>query len=400
MADQSFLDWPFLDDGHRAWARELADWVEHGLPALPEPDEHDLDAVYAACGALVRAMGSAGLLRACVPAAYGGLREQVDVRSLALGRQTLAQAGALVDFAFAMQGLGSAPVSLFGNDAQKAALLPGVARGELVAAFALSEPDAGSDVAAMQATARRDGDGWVLDGVKTWISNAGGLADRFVIFARSEGLDAAGGERDAKGLSAFLVDAGTPGLDASERIPVISPHPLGTLKLSGCRIGADRLIGRPGHGFAIAMGTLDLFRTTVGAAALGFARRALDEATSRVRQRQMFGQRLADFQLTQVQIGRMCTEIDAAALMVYRSAWTRDVLGRRVTREASMAKLHATETAQQVIDAALQLHGGLGVVSGQPVERLYRDVRALRIYEGATEVLQLIIGQRHLQDAA
>lgn len=399
MADQSFLDWPFLDDGHRAWARELADWVEHGLPSLPVPDEHDLDAVYAACGTLVRAMGSAGLLRACVPAAYGGLREQVDVRCLALARQTLAQAGALADFAFAMQGLGSVPVSLFGNEAQKAALLPGVARGELVAAFALSEPDAGSDVAAMQATARRDGDGWVLDGVKTWISNAGGLADRYVVFARSEGLDRADRQRDARGLSAFLIDAATPGLDASERIPVISPHPLGTLKLSGCRIGGDRLIGQPGQGFAIAMGTLDLFRTTVGAAALGFARRALDEASTRVRQRQMFGQRLADFQLTQVQIGRMCTEIDAAALLVYRSAWTRDVLGRRVTREASMAKLHATETAQHVIDAALQLHGGLGVVSGQPVERLYRDVRALRIYEGASEVLQLIIGQRHLQEA-
>ncbi|MCP5289841.1 MAG: acyl-CoA dehydrogenase family protein [Burkholderiaceae bacterium] len=404
MADRSFLDWPFLDDGHRAWARELADWVERGLPALPTPDEHDLDAVYAACGALVRALGQAGLLRACVPAAYGGLREQVDVRSLALGRETLARAGALADFAFAMQGLGSVPVSLFGNEAQKAALLPGVCRGELIAAFALSEPDAGSDVAAMQATARRisdeQGDGWVLDGTKTWISNAGGLADRYVIFARSEGLDRGPGNRDAKGISAFLVDAGTPGLDASERIPVISPHPLGVLKMNGCRIGADRLVGHPGQGFAIAMGTLDLFRTTVGAAALGFARRALDEATSRARGRQMFGQRLADFQLTQVQLGRMCTEIDAAALMVYRSAWTRDVLQRRVTREASMAKMYATEAAQQVIDAAVQLHGGLGVVSGQPVERLYRDVRALRIYEGATEVLQLVVGAQHLREAA
>ncbi|HMM86659.1 acyl-CoA dehydrogenase family protein [Azohydromonas sp.] len=399
MADRSFLDWPFLDDGHRAWARELDAWVERDLPALPQPDEHDLDAVYAACGALVRAMGAAGLLRACVPAAYGGLRERVDVRSLALARQTLAHAGALADFAFAMQGLGSVPVSLFGSEAQKQALLPGVCRGELVAAFALSEPDAGSDVAAMQATARRDGEHWVLDGTKTWISNAGGLADRYVVFARSEQPGDGPGSRDAKGISAFLVDADTPGLDASERIPVISPHPLGTLKLGGCRVGADRLIGAPGQGFAIAMGTLDLFRTTVGAAALGFARRALDEATARARSRRMFGQRLADFQLTQVQLGRMCTEIDAAALMVWRSAWTRDVLGRRVTREASMAKLYATEAAQQVIDAAVQLHGGLGVVSGQPVERLYRDVRALRIYEGATEVLQLVIGAQHLRTA-
>jgi acyl-CoA dehydrogenase len=267
-----------------------------------------------------------------------------------------------------------------------------------VAAFALSEPDAGSDVAAMQATARRDGDGWVLDGVKTWISNAGGLADRYVVFARSEGLDDAHRQRDAKGLSAFL-SMPHAGAGRQRAHPGDLAAPAGHAEAERLPHRRDRLIGRPGQGFAIAMGTLDLFRTTVGAAALGFARRALDEATTRVRQRQMFGQRLADFQLTQVQIGRMCTEIDAAALMVYRSAWTRDVLGRRVTREASMAKLHATETAQQVIDAALQLHGGLGVVSGQPVERLYRDVRALRIYEGATEVLQLIIGQRHLQEA-
>lgn len=394
------LEWPFFDDGHRAWAQQLADWVRDALPALAEPDEHDLDAVYAACGERVRALGRAGLLRACVPAAWGGLREQVDVRSVALGRETLAHAGALADFAFAMQGLGSVPVSLFGSQAQKDALLPGVCSGELIAAFALSEPDAGSDVAAMQATARRvsdaQGEGWVLDGVKTWISNAGDLADRYVVFARSEG---GGDTRNAKSISAFLVDAGTPGLDASERIPVISPHPLGLLKMNGCRIPADRLIGQPGQGFAIAMGTLDLFRTTVGAAALGFARRARDEATARVRARRMFGQRLADFQLTQQALGRMCTELDASALMVYRSAWTRDVTGRRVTREASMAKLYATESAQQVIDTAQQLHGGLGVVTGMTVERLYRDIRALRIYEGASEVLQLVIGGRHLAEA-
>lgn len=396
------LEWPFFDDGHRAWAQQLADWVRDALPALAEPDEHDLDAVYAACGERVRALGRAGLLRACVPAAWGGLREQVDVRSVALGRETLAHAGALADFAFAMQGLGSVPVSLFGSQAQKDALLPGVCSGELIAAFALSEPDAGSDVAAMQATARRvsdaQGEGWVLDGVKTWISNAGDLADRYVVFARSEGLDG-DDTRNAKSISAFLVDAGTPGLDASERIPVISPHPLGLLKMNGCRIPADRLIGQPGQGFAIAMGTLDLFRTTVGAAALGFARRARDEATARVRARRMFGQRLADFQLTQQALGRMCTELDASALMVYRSAWTRDVTGRRVTREASMAKLYATESAQQVIDTAQQLHGGLGVVTGMTVERLYRDIRALRIYEGASEVLQLVIGGRHLAEA-
>jgi acyl-CoA dehydrogenase len=392
MADRSFLEWPFFDDAHRAYHAELERWVAQALPDLLEHDEADLDTVHACVGRLVRELGRAGLLRACVPGACGGLRAQVDVRSLALARDTLAQASGLADFALAMQGLGSVPVSLFGNAQQQRALLPGVASGELIAAFALSEPDAGSDVAAMSATARRDGDDWVLDGTKTWISNAG-LADRYVIFARS------GEAPGAKGISAFLVDAGTPGLDASERIPVIAPHPLGTLRLNGCRVGADRLIGAPGQGFAIAMGTLDLFRTTVGAAGLGFARRALDEATQRAIGRRMFGQTLADFQLTQVQVGDMATQIDAAALMVYRSAWTRDVMGRRVTREASMAKLYATEVAQKVIDGAVQLHGGLGVVTGSTVERLYREIRALRIYEGATEVLQLIVGARHLEAA-
>lgn len=392
MPDHTFLAWPFFDDGHRAFARDLEPWTRDALPPLLAHDESDPDSVYACVGELVRALGRAGWLRACVPAAYGGLRERVDVRTLCLARETLARASGLADFALAMQGLGSAPVSLFGNTDQKQSLLPGVGRGELIAAFALSEPDAGSDVAALSSTARREGDGWVLDGVKTWISN-GGLADRYVIFARTD--DAPG----AKGISAFLVDADTPGLDASERIPVMAPHPLATLRLANCRVGGDRLIGAEGQGFAIAMGTLDLFRTTVGAAGLGLARRALDEATTRVLGRRMFGKTLADFQLTQARIGEMATAIDASALLVYRSAWTRDVLGTRVTREASMAKLYATEAAQQVIDAAVQLHGGLGVVTGVTVERLYREIRALRIYEGATEVLQLIIGGKHLEAA-
>ena len=405
MADRTYLSWPFFDDGHRALAAELEAWVADKLPPLLAHDEANLDSVYACVGNLVRGLGRAGLLRVCVPGAYGGSgREGVDVRSLALARETLARASGLADFALAMQGLGSAPVSLFGSEAQKAALLPGVARGELIAAFALSEPNAGSDVAAMSTTARRDGDGWVLDGAKTWISN-GGLADRYVVFARSdasqrgEGKEGAATGRGSKGISAFLVDADTPGLDASERIPVIAPHPLATVRFTNCRIGADRLVGEEGRGFAIAMGTLDLFRTSVGAAGLGFARRALDEATRWSLGRRMFGQALADFQLTQAKFGEMATSIDASALLVYRSAWTRDVLGTRVTREASMAKMYATESAQQVIDAAVQLHGGLGVVSGSTVERLYRDVRALRIYEGATEVLQLIIGGRHLEAA-
>jgi len=288
-----------------------------------------------------------------------------------------------------MQGLGSASVTLFGNEAQKQALLPGIAAGTKIGAFALSEPDAGSDVAAIATTAKREGDSWRLDGVKTWISNAG-LADSYVVFART------GEGPGTKGLSAFIVDANTPGLDASERIDVIAPHPLGTLRLNNCRIPIDRLLGEPGQGFKIAMATLDIFRSTVGAAALGLARRALDEATARSVERRMFGKALSEFQLTQVKLGEMALAVDASALLIYRAAWTKDVLGTRVTREASMAKLFATESAQQVIDAAVQVFGGLGVVRGMTVERLYREVRALRIYEGASEVLKLIIGNQVL----
>ncbi len=289
-----------------------------------------------------------------------------------------------------MQGLGSAPVTLFGRDDQKQALLPGIATGALIGAFALSEPDAGSDVGAIATTARREGNAWRLDGVKTWISNAG-LADRYVVFART------GEGPGTKGLSAFIVEADTRGLDSSERIDVIAPHPLGTLRLTDCRVPADRLLGQPGQGFKIAMATLDVFRSTVGAAALGFARRALDEALARTRKRQLFGRALADFQLTQASLGDMAIAVDASALLVYRAAWTKDVAGTRVTREASMAKLFATESAQQVIDAAVQLFGGLGVVRGTTVERLYREIRALRIYEGASEVLKLVIASKVLE---
>lgn len=396
------LAWPFFDDGHRALAADYRRWATEDLPPLLEGAEASLDAVYACVRRLVTGLGRAGLLRACVPAAYGGLREGFDVRSVSIGRETLARASGLADFALAMQGLGSAPVTLFGSEAQKRALLPGVASGETVTAFALSEPDAGSDVAAMSATATRVGGGWRLDGVKTWISNCG-LADSYVVFARDADMrpasQSAGPAPGAKGISAFIVDARTPGLDASERIDVIAPHPLGTLKLTDCRVADDRLLGQPGQGFGIAMGTLDSFRTTVGAAALGFGRRALHEALQRVRTRKMFGRTLADFQLTQMKLGEMAMALDASALMVYRAAWTKDVLGVRVTREASMAKLFATESAQQVIDAAVQLFGGLGVVRGVTVERLYREIRALRIYEGASEVLKLIIGAQALKAA-
>jgi acyl-CoA dehydrogenase len=394
MCAPADLAWPFFDDGHRELVPRFERWAAEELPPLLVGAEDDLDAVHACVGRLVRSLGRAGLLRVCVPQACGGLREQLDVRSLALGREVLARASGLADFALAMQGLGSAPVTLFGSPAQQAALLPGVAEGRTITAFALSEPDAGSDVAAMSTTATRlPGGGWRLDGCKTWISNAG-LADHYVVFARSG--EAAG----AKGLSAFMVPAATPGLDASERIPVIAPHPLGTLRLADCRVGDEALLGEPGQGFRIAMGTLDSFRTTVGAAGLGFARRAMDEATRRARTRRLFGRTLGDFQLTQQKLGEMAVAIDASALLVYRAAWTKDVQRVRVTREASMAKLFATEAAQQVIDAAVQLFGGLGVVQGMTVERLYREVRALRIYEGASEVLQLIIGARTLEAAA
>jgi acyl-CoA dehydrogenase len=392
MPDGTFLEWPFFDDGHRGFVAAVDAFALREVPRLVEGAARDTDAVYRCVRELVRALGDAGLLRACVPAAFGGMHERVDVRSLCLAREALAHANGLADFAFAMQGLGSVPISLFGSDAQKHDVLPDVAAGKRIAAFALSEPDAGSDVAAIATTAVKDGTYWRLDGVKTWISN-GGLADSYVVFVRTD-PDA---DKPSRGLSAFIVDANTPGLDASERIDVSAPHPLGTLRFANCRVGAECLLGAPGDGFRIAMGTLDLFRTTVGAAALGFARRAADEAMARVRARRMFGHALADFQLTQAKVGDMLVAVDASALMVYRAAWTRDTQTRRVTREASMAKLFATESAQQVIDAAVQLFGGLGVVRGVTVERLYREIRALRIYEGASEVLKLIIGTRALE---
>ena len=390
MLDDNFLEWPFFDDEHRAQAHALERWAAQALPPLLEGAEDDADAVYACVRRLVGELGRAGLLRACVPGAYGGLRENLDVRSLCIARETLARASSLADFAFAMQGLGSAPIALFGRDDQKKAILPRIGAGTAIGAFALSEPDAGSDVGAIATTATRDGDAWRLDGVKTWISNAG-LADHYVIFART------GEAPGTRGLSAFIVDADAPGLDASERIDVIAPHPLGTLRLTGCRVSADRMLGQPGEGFKIAMSTLDIFRATVGAAALGFAGRAFHEATARASKRRVFGQALSEFQLTRAKLADMAVAVDAAALLVYRAAWTRDVLGKRVTRESSIAKLFATESAQQVIDAAVQIFGGLGVVRGMAVERLYREIRALRIYEGASEVLKLVIASKVLE---
>ena len=380
MSRTAHLDLPFFDDEHRRLADDL-DALASGLCA--GIDHGDTDA---ACRALVRALGDAGVLRHCVPAAHGGVRASLDSRSLVVCRETLARHDGLADFAFAMQGLGSGPVTLAGSPSVQAEVLPRVARGEWISAFALSEPEAGSDVAAIACTAREDGDAWVLDGEKTWISN-GGIADVYCVFART------GEAPGTRGLSCFLVHAGTPGFEIAERIDVIAPHPLARLRFDGCRVPKSHLLGVPGEGFKLAMRTLDIFRASVAAAALGFARRALDEALSHAAGRRMFGQRLADFQLTQATLGDMASDIDAAALLTYRAAWARDVQGRRTTREAAMAKMVATENAQKVIDRAVQMHGGLGVRVGSAVESLYREIRALRIYEGATEVQRLIIGR-------
>ena len=382
MPDASFLDWPFFEERHRRFARELRAWVAEVVEPLVDHDDVD-----GTCRRLVEALGEGGWLRAVVPEAYGGLDAYFDVRTLCLARGTLAFVSGLADFAFAMQGLGTGPITLFGSEELRQRYLPSVGEGVTIAAFALSEPEAGSDVAAMATTATPDGPDHVrLDGRKTWISN-GGIADHYVVFARSN--EAPGG----KGLSAFVVDADTPGLSIEERIEVIAPHPLATLRFDGCRVPVAQRIGQPGEGFRVAMATLDVFRSTVGAAALGFARRALDEAVHHAASRHLFGAPLGDLQLTQGALADMATAVDASALLVYRAAWTKDNGAPRVTREAAMAKMHATEAAQQVIDKAVQIFGGLGVTKGVKVEELYREIRALRIYEGATEVQKVVIAR-------
>jgi len=383
---------PFFDDLHRTLADELAPWA--AAQSVDESDDR------AACRQWVRLLGDSGWLRYCVPAAFGGALPALDSRALVILRETLAFHSPLADFAFAMQGLGSGSITLAGDAQQQAAYLPAVARGDKIAAFALSEPDAGSDVGAMATTARAVGDGFVLDGVKTWISN-GGIADYYCLFAKTEPT------RGSRGITAFIVDADTPGLDDSEHIHVMAPHPLACVRLTQCRIPASARLGPSEGGFKLAMQTLDIFRASVAGAALGMARRALHEAVSYVRGRPMFGQHLADFQLTQAKLGDMAALIDAAALLTYRAAWLRDCVGtatpeqaQAYTAQAAMAKMAATENAQRVIDMALQMHGGQGVRVGNPIEHLYRDIRSLRIYEGATEVQQLIIGKSVLKGAA
>jgi acyl-CoA dehydrogenase len=374
------LHWPFFEPPHREFAQALDAWAARELHAAHGDD------VDAECRALVRQLGQAGWLRHAVALHEG---DTLDTRQLCLTREVLAFHHGLADFAFAMQGLGSGALSLAGTAAQRQRWLPAVARGECITAFALSEPEAGSDVAAMQCAARVEGEHAVINGEKTWISN-GGIADVYVVFCRS------GEAPGSRGISAFVVEAGTPGFEIAERIDVIAPHPLARLRFSDCRVPLQHRIGAAGEGFKIAMRTLDVFRTSVAAAALGFARRALQQGLARAQARPMFGQHLADFQLTQAKLAQMALAVDSAALLTYRAAWERDQ-GLNVTQQAAMAKLAATEGAQQVIDSAVQLFGGLGVTRGQVVEQLYREIRSLRIYEGASEVQQLIIGRELLK---
>jgi acyl-CoA dehydrogenase len=388
MSLEETLSWPFFDDGHRRFAEALTRFADSAIGSLPHDD------VDAACRARVKALGEAGFLKAVMPAEHGGLHRQLDVRTLCLAREILAFRDGLSDFAFAMQGLGTASISLFGAQELKARYLPPVRDGRAIAAFALSEPEAGSDVAALAATAKVDGASHLrIDGTKTWISN-GGIADHYVVFART------GEGPGAKGLSAFVVDADAPGLSVTERIEVMAPHPLATLRFDGVRVPLANRLGGPGDGFKVAMATLDVFRSTVGAAALGFARRALHETVERAATRKLFGAPLAELQLTQGAIADSASEVDASALLVYRAAWTKDQGAVRVTREAAIAKMFATEAAQRVIDRAVQLHGGLGVTKGVKVEELYREIRALRIYEGATEVQKVVIARELLKNRA
>jgi acyl-CoA dehydrogenase len=375
--------WPFFDEEHRAFAAGLEGWI---VNATVLDDERKADA---SSRAWVRALAENGWLRACVPGVHGGLRAGLDASTLCLARDRLAYRSALADFAFAMQGLGSAPIALFGNAELQRHYLPNVVNGGCIAAFALSEREAGSDVAAIATRARRDGDAYVIDGEKAWISNAG-VADLYVVFART------GGD-GARGLTAFAVDAATAGCSAGKRVETISPHPLGTLRFDRCRVPISHRIGAEGDGFKIAMATLDVFRSTVGAAALGFSRRALDESIAHARSRRLFGATLGALQLTQAAIAAMATDVDASALLVYRAAWEKDTSSGRVTRESAMAKWFATEAAGRVCDRAVQLFGARGVTRGELVERLYRDVRALRIYEGASEIQQIVIAKHVLE---
>jgi acyl-CoA dehydrogenase len=382
MIDLSHLAWPFSDNSHREFAATLTQWAGKNCEKLS--DCGDVDRT---CRSLVRALGDARWLRTVIPSSYGGSSRQIDLRKLCLAREILAWHHGLADFAFAMQGLGSGPIWLFGSEALKAKYLPDVCAGRRIAAFALTEPAAGSDVGALTTTVTADGADHVrINGLKTWISN-GGIADHYVVFGRS------GEAPGVKGLSAFVVDGNTPGLTTVERIEVIAPHPLATLRFQNCRIPVTQRLGVSGDGFKVAMATLDIFRVTVGAAALGIARRALHEAADRAATRKLFGRSLGDLQMTQAALAESAAEVDAASLLVYRAAWSKDAGAERITRESSIAKMFSTEIAQKVVDRALQIYGGNGIRLGSKPEALYREIRAMRIYEGASEVQKIVIAR-------
>ena len=387
LQEHAHLDWPFFEEPHRRLARDLSAWADREITPLTESAK-DVEAI---CRNVIRSLGEGDWLRYCVPSSHGGAFTNLDVRALCICRETLAQHAGIVDHAFAMQGLGAGPISLYGSDALKDRYLPGVRDGTRIAAFALTEPEAGSDLGAMRTTAARDGQGWRLDGEKTYIANAG-IADFYVVFAK---LPDSEGE---KSFGAFVVDADAKGLGVTERVTTLSPQPLGTILMSDCKVFEDAMIGPPGKGLRVALGTMDLFRSAVAAAAVGFGRRALGEAWKHVKQRHVFGKPLAEHQFTQARIAEMATVIDASALLVYRAAWTRDKVADRVTREAAMAKLYATEVAQRVVDSAVQLLGARGIIEGSTMERLYREIRGLRIFEGTSEIQQLLIAGDVLAD--
>jgi acyl-CoA dehydrogenase len=380
MADRSFLNWPFFEDRHREFAARIEAWAAKEI-GYGTHKYGDLDSE---CRRIVRILGEANLIEVLAPSEGPSA---LDVRTICIARETLARYSGLFEVMFVMQGLGTGPITLFADAAIRERYLPGVRSGNKIAAFALSEPEAGSDVASMSTTATRVAGGWRIDGIKTWISN-GGIADHYVLFART------GEAPGAKGISAFVVDADTPGFSVVERLDVISPHPIAKIKFDNCVIPADRLLSTAGDGFKVAMATLDVFRTTVAAAALGFGRRALDESVQRAATRMVMGKPLIEQQLIQGKIADMACAVDASALLVYRSAWTRDVQKQRVTRESSIAKLYSTEAVQHVVDEAVQIFGGMGVTKGSRPEELYRDIRALRIYEGASEVQRVIIARQ------
>ena len=380
MIDQSFLHWPFFTEEHRKLSKKLGAWVDTNISPNDEKNE------YQAAKAYVSLLGKEGWLKYVVPSLFGGAFDQLDVRSICLIRETLARTSGLADVAFAMQGLGSYPISAFGSKSLKEKYLPRVASGAAIAAFAISEEGAGSDISALSTSGKKEGANYIVNGSKAWISNAG-IADFYLVFCRTEK------EPGAKGLTAFVVDANSEGLEVTEKIELLAPHPIGTLRFRNVKIPTTQMVGSPGEGFKVALETLDLFRCTVGAAALGFARSAMEQAVNRSMERKAYGHPLSDFQLTQQKIADMAVKIDASALLVYRAAWEKDEGKERITREAAMAKMYATEKAQQVIDSAVQIFGALGLVSGHSLEKLYREIRLLRIYEGTTEIQKLIIAK-------